>query len=53
MDLPAGALVLALRRTSLSSADPEDDPELLDKLEDVLRHLEGDAVLQRMVSQAS
>ena len=41
VDLLAGEIVLALRRTSSAGAAPDDDPELVDKLEDVLRHLRG------------
>ena len=52
VDLLAGALVLALRRTTVGVGDHDEDPELLDKLEDVLRHLKGEAVLQRMAAPA-
>ncbi len=48
VDVLAGAIVTALRRTSAAVADVEDDPELLAKLEDVLRHLSGEAVLERL-----
>lgn len=52
VDLLAGALVLALRRTSSAVADEHEDPELLDKLEAVLRHLRGGAVPEPTASRA-
>jgi DNA-binding SARP family transcriptional activator len=52
VDRLAGALVLALRRTSAATVD-DDDPALLAKLEDVVRHLRGDAALERVLSSAS
>jgi DNA-binding SARP family transcriptional activator len=52
VDLLAGAVVMALRRTSAATVD-DDDPELRAKLEDVLRYLQGDAVLGPLTSAAS
>lgn len=48
VDVLAGAIVTALRRTSAAVSDADDDPELLAKLEDVLLHLRGEAVLERL-----
>lgn len=48
VDLLAGAIVMALRRTSAGLSDADDDPELVAKLEDVLLHLRGEAVLERL-----
>ena len=53
VDLLAGAVAVALRRTSSDGRGCDDDPELVAKLEDVLRHLRGDAVLDRMAGLAS
>lgn len=41
VDVLAGAVVLALRSTSEAAASTDDDPELVAKLEEVLRHLQG------------
>ena len=48
VDLLAGAIVMALRRTSAGVSNADDDPVLLAKIEDVLRHLRGEAVLERL-----
>jgi hypothetical protein len=52
VDVLAGAVVMALRRTSAATVD-DDDPELLAKLEDVLRYLHGDVVPEHRTSAAS
>ncbi len=53
VDLLAGAVVVALRRTSVAVGDADEDPVLVDKLEQVLRHLRGEAVLERLHAVAS
>lgn len=52
VDLLAGALVVALRRKATTVTERDDDPVLLGLLEQVLRHLHGDAVLDRLTLRA-
>jgi DNA-binding SARP family transcriptional activator len=52
VDVLTGAVVMALRRTSAATVY-DDDPELLAKLEDVLRYLHGDVVPEHLNSAAS
>jgi SARP family transcriptional regulator, regulator of embCAB operon len=47
VDALAGAIVLALRRTPGARSE-DDDPELVAKLQDVLRHLQGAGEVQRL-----
>ena len=52
VDMLAGAVVVALRHSSRAVTEHDDDPELLRMLEQVLRHLHGDAVLDRLTVRA-
>lgn len=53
VDQLVGALVVALRRTGAGTAEQDDDPELVDKLLGVLRHVRGEALDGLHAVQAS
>ena len=53
VDQLAGALVVALRRTSVAVTDEQDDPQLVDRLENLLRYVGAEGVLKRLSAVAS
>ena len=48
VDALAGSIVVALRRSSSAAGEPDEDPVLVEKLEDLLRHLRGASARERL-----